>query len=276
MVTSVVTGPPGFTRRAGRLETGGELLSYEITGDGTPVVLTHGLGGNHGSWWRQVLPFAAAGHAVVTWDQRGFGNSTRVSGPFGPRPAVDDLEALLDHLGLGPVDLVGQSMGGWVAMGLALRRPELLRSLVITDTLAGVFTDAIGAHVQRSMAAGGPLRSDLAGRHPALGEPFRQRHPDLAVLYETISGYGDKPPDAEVFGLLGSTRYPLEQVAALALPTLAVVGELDQLCPPEAMAVIAGLIPGARLEVVAGCGHSPYFEDPDRWNELVLGFIHGL
>jgi 3-oxoadipate enol-lactonase len=260
-------------RRAGSLESGGEHLYFEVTGEGEPVVLCHGMGGNHGSWWQQVRPLVTAGLQVVTWDQRGFGNSTRSTGAFGPAPAVDDLERLLDHLALPPVHLVGQSMGGWVALGAALRYPERLASLTLTDTLAGVMTDEIGRLVADSMAVASSMRTDVAGGHPALGEPFRRAHPDLALLYEELGGYGDRPPDEALFPLLGGTRYDIDALARMGLPTLVVVGELDALCPPAAMRHIAGLLPDAELTVLDGCGHSPYFEDAPAWNAAVLGFI---
>jgi pimeloyl-ACP methyl ester carboxylesterase len=256
------------------LDVDGERLYVESTGDGDPVVLCHGLGGNHAAWWRVVLGLCER-HRVITWDQRGFGNSTRRTGHYGPEVAVGDLVAVLDHLGLDRVQLVGQSMGGWVAMGFALREPERLRSLVLTDTLAGVFTDEVLAEVSRTSS--GVLARAMAGgvdQHPALGTRFCAEHPELAYLYRQISSMGDKPDEAEVFGMLAAMRAPLEDVAALELPTLLVVGEDDTLCPPAAMRFVADRIPGATLEVLDDAGHSPYFEYPERWLGTVAPFLH--
>ena len=259
----------------GWVDVDGERIYFESTGEGDPVVLCHGLGGNHATWWR-VVPRLSAHHQVVTWDQRGFGNSTRRTARYGPEAAVGDLEALLDHLAVGRVHLVGQSMGGWVAMGLARRSAERLRSLVLTDTLAGVFTDEVYAEVNRSMPE--VVARATAGRfdqHPALGERFCADHPDLAFLYRQLSGMGDKPDDAEVFAMLAAMRVPLAELSAFELPALLVVGEEDKLCPPAAMQHIAGHIPGATLQVVAGAGHSPYFECPERWLAIVEPFLRG-
>ncbi|MGH9028936.1 MAG: alpha/beta fold hydrolase, partial [Acidimicrobiales bacterium] len=71
------------TRTTRTFESGGERIYFESLGEGDPVVLSHGLGGNHGCWWR-VAPALAESHRVVTWDQRGFGNSTRRTGRYGP------------------------------------------------------------------------------------------------------------------------------------------------------------------------------------------------
>ncbi|HLX87739.1 MAG TPA: alpha/beta hydrolase [Acidimicrobiales bacterium] len=261
------------TSTANWLDVDGERIYFESIGEGDPVVLCHGLGGNHAAWWR-VVPGLIGHHRVITWDQRGFGNSTRRTGRYGPEVAVGDLGALLDHLGLSTVQLIGQSMGGWVAMGYALRYPERLRSLVLTDTLAGVFTDEIFAEVSRTSSD--VLARAMAGGvddHPALGQRFCAEHPDLAFLYREISSMGDKPDEKEVFGMLGGMRAPLDAVDAMALPVLFVVGEDDQLCPPDAMRHIAGRIPGATLKVLAGAGHSPYFEVPELWLEAVGPFL---
>src|SRR5882757_7400184 len=122
--------PPPLVRRTGYVTSQDEDIYFEDTGEGLPVVLCHGLGGNHAIWWRQVEDLASA-HRLVTWDQRGFGNSTARSGEIGPAAARRDLGALLDHLDLGPVALVGQSMGGWVALGYAAAHPERVGALIL-------------------------------------------------------------------------------------------------------------------------------------------------
>ncbi|HUC38243.1 MAG TPA: alpha/beta hydrolase [Acidimicrobiales bacterium] len=261
------------TRTTGSFDTGGERIYYESIGDGDPVVLSHGLGGNHACWW-QVVPALSAHHRVITWDQRGFGNSTRRTADYGPEPAINDLLGLLDHLRLERVQLLGQSMGGWVAMGFALRHRERVRSLVLTDTLAGVFTAEINSEVRKAIGTAlSRFRGDTLGEHLALGESFCRRCPDLAFLYQEISSMGDKPDDAEVFSMLGAMQVPLDEVAVLDLPILLVVGDADALCPPSAMRLVADQIPGADLQVIADAGHSPYFERPEEWTELVGAFL---
>jgi 3-oxoadipate enol-lactonase len=261
-------------RTTGAFEIDRERIYYETLGEGEPVVLCHGLGGNHASWWR-VAPTLAGRYLVVTWDQRGFGNSTRRSGRYGPEPAIGDLVGLLGHLGLDRVHLVGQSMGGWVAMGFALAHPGRLRSLVLTDTLAGVVAPGTAGAARADPAPGARPGADEAGFHPALGEEFQRSQPELAFLYQEISSMGDKPPDDEVLAMLGAMRAPADQVERLELPVLLVVGDEDRLCPPEAMARMAERIPGAELRVIEGAGHSPYFERPERWSQVVGDFLLG-
>lgn len=263
----------GRVRRTGSLEISGERIYYEVTGEGDAVVLCHGLGGNHASWWQQLLALCDAGFRAVTWDQRGFGNSSRRTGAAGPAPAVGDLLGLLDHLELAQVHLVGQSMGGWVTMGAALAAPDRVATLTLTDTLAGIYTEEVMAAL--SAAAGGrqPLSTDVVGQHPALGARFRAEHPERAVLYQLLSGFGEKPSDDEMMAALAAMQVDPAAVSELAMPVHLVVGEVDQLCPPDAMRAIAGLIAQVELTVISDAGHSPYFEDPVAFNTAVIGFL---
>jgi pimeloyl-ACP methyl ester carboxylesterase len=268
-----------LTRQTGAVAHDGEEIYYEHIGPGTGdlVVLGHGLGGNHASWYQQVDPLNAAGYDVLTWDQRGFGGSSRRTGTIGPVVAIEDLRALLDHVGLERVHLVGQSMGGWTAMGFAIANSDRLASLTLTDTLAGVMDDAVLAALRGGDGPPARVVDDTAvAEHPALGERFCREHPDRALLYQQLAGFGDKPDDADILGLLTSTWFDLDTVKALSLPVLGIVGSEDQLCSPAAMAAVVDVIPGARLVTVPGAGHSPYFEEPDAWNDALLGFLGGV
>src|SRR5579872_6931753 len=112
-------------------------LYYEVHGEGSPIVFAHGAGGNHLSWWQQV-PFFQQRFRCVTFAHRGFAPSTDTPDGPGREAFVDDLAALIDHLDLPQVHLVAQSMGGWTALGCALRFPSRVRSLVMASTTGGV------------------------------------------------------------------------------------------------------------------------------------------
>ncbi|HLI49286.1 MAG TPA: alpha/beta hydrolase, partial [Chthonomonas sp.] len=111
-------------------------LYYGDYGQGTALVFAHGVGGNHASWYQQIA-FFSRWYRVIAIDQRGFGNSHDT--PDGPGAAafVDDLAALLDHLGIERAILVAQSMGGGTCLGFALRYPERTLALVMADTSGG-------------------------------------------------------------------------------------------------------------------------------------------
>lgn len=254
----------------GTLASAGERIYYEVAGDGEAVVLCHGLGGNHAVWYQQVPVFARS-FCVVTWDQRGFGMSTNAAGESGPAAAALDLAALLDHLSVERAHLVGQSMGGWAVLGFALSSPERVRSLVICDSTAGAWNDEIRAAFAGGRAPQEP-RAAL-GAHTAIGAALRSDDLTKAFLYQQIGGFRGTIDDAEMIARLLSTRFSGEDVARLRLRVLALVGADDDLIPPEAVRALARAIPGAAFVQIPQAGHSPYFEQPDAWNEAVLFFL---
>ncbi|HSL59719.1 MAG TPA: alpha/beta fold hydrolase [Acidimicrobiales bacterium] len=272
--TSVAGGAiPPPVRRTEVVEHDGESLHVEVVGEGgVPLVLSHGAGGNHAVWFQQVASFAAD-RTVVTWDHRGFGRSTDRAGRSGPEVAVGDLLAILDHLGIERADLVGQSMGGWTVVGAALSRPGLARSLVLADTLGGFTSDPIAA------ALAAPRRVEAArldagrlGLHPALDTGFSTRRPELAHLYQSLGAMGSADM-ATILPRLLATTHEAAEAATITCPVLCVVGDRDPLFPPASVRAMADLLPDARVVELPGCGHSPYFEDPEAWNLVVGRFL---
>lgn len=256
----------GRERRARLVDSGGEQIYAELTGEGTALVFCHGLGGNHAIWWRQLDVFARH-HTVITWDQRGFGNSTAGSGRTGIDAAVEDLAELIDAFGLGRVHLVGQSMGAFVALRFALGHPQRTRSLVLSTTLAGA-----DPALSRGLLAAVPARQ-LRDRHPVLSERFAEAEPSLAVLYNQISSFGTKPPTGRMLESMAEQVFTDDELATLACPILSVAAEHDRLCTPDVMRAVAARLPRARFAVIKGAAHSAYYERPAAWNEVVLDFL---
>src|SRR5437016_7563426 len=127
------------------LVTEGFRLYYEDTGGPGPALLfLHGAGGNHLSWWQQV-PVLAEEYRCVTVDQRGFGQSPDVAGGPGPAALATDALALLDHLGIARAALIAQSMGGWAAVGAAVRAPEQFWAIVMANTVGTLSIAVIAA-----------------------------------------------------------------------------------------------------------------------------------
>ncbi len=256
-------------RRTGYIEHDGESLYHEVVGQGgVPLVLCHGAGGNHATWFQQVAPFARD-RMVVTWDHRGYGRSSDRAGRSGPEVATGDLLAILDQLGIDRADLVGQSMGGWTVVGTVLARPHLARRVVLADTLGGFTSPAIEAGLAERPAVS--LTDDL-GLHPALDPSFSARAPEQAHLYQSLGRMGTADPLVILPRLL-ATVHPEGDAARLTAPVLCVVGDRDPLFPPPAVRALADLLPDARLEEVSGSGHSPYYEDPATWNAVVRRFL---
>jgi pimeloyl-ACP methyl ester carboxylesterase len=265
-----------ISRATGFVESGGERVYYEVHGEGDPVVLCHGAGGNHVAWYLQVPEFARS-YRVVTWDQRGFGRTTNRAEQPTPANAVADLVALLDHLGIARAHVIGQSMGGWAALGLAVARPERVRSLVLADTIGGVWTDLAKREFDALVKRAGAQRTDALplGRHPAIDVSLLARDPAHAFLYQQLQSLNDAPP-ASVPLNLRATEHAPAALARLALPVLFVVGDRDPIFPPAVIRDAAAQVRGARVVEIPGTGHSPYFEKPREWNEAVLGFLRGV
>ena len=234
-------------------------LYYESHGDGPVVTFLHGAGGSHISWWQQVPEFSRR-YRCITVDQRGFGRSTDPTGT-GPAKFADDLEALLNRLGVERTALVAQSMGGRTAMDFTLRYPERVWALAMCDTW-GYFD------WPEFKARAAALRSPTPGVG-GFGARYPREHPRGTFLYQQIVGLNPE----RAWSAVETSASPKEAVAALAVPTLFVVGSEDPIFPPTLIKAVHELMPGSRYVELDGCGHSGYFEDAPAFNAHVGGFL---
>jgi 3-oxoadipate enol-lactonase len=250
----------------------GFRLYYEDTGGNLPGILfLHGAGGNHVSWWQQVPVFAEE-YRCITADQRGFGQSPDVPDGPGPSGLGTDALALLDHLGVGRAAIVAQSMGGWAAVGAAVRAPERFWAIVLANTVGNLTNDAIATVRQRLAAASPPRPAELW--HAAIGPTFRKEHPVRSFLYAQISGL-NAPLTADFRDRLLGLTTPVERYAATRVPTMFLTSDEDGLIWPELSRTVHEHVPGSRFERVAASGHSTYFERPDVFNREVGAFLKG-
>jgi 3-oxoadipate enol-lactonase len=247
---------------------------YELHGDGPALVFAHGAGGNHLTWWQQVPHFQDR-YTCLTFAQRGFGLSREQAGrEQGPDAFVDDLTALLDHLGFGDVRLVAQSMGGWTCLGYALRRPDQVRALVMADTVGSLTHPESDRLIEENRAANHREALFARGIHPACGERMAREQPELHFLYTQLSGLTSLPAGMDLFARLSALRTtPPEAVQDLRLPVLCIAGEEDIVIPPGSVEILASLIPGARYAAVPEAGHSVYWQRAETFNRLVDGLL---
>ena len=257
----------GFTAQSGSLKSvqlDGFEMFYECHGPGPAVVFAHGAGGTHLSWWQQI-PVFLEHFQCVTFDHRGFGRSRDVGDKPGQRAFVQDLLNLLDHLDIQKAALVGQSMGGWTALGFASSFPERVTALVMCDSPGG-YTNS---EVDRLMAARSEDRE-------AFAKSFSEQEPELAFLYEGIRrSTGDRTSDdwSNLRRGLFSAPVDASRVIENEIPTLFVVGEEDSIFPPELIEAVHRDIPGSELAIIPDAGHSVYFERPKVFNRLVKEFL---
>lgn len=264
-------------------EVNGIQLYYEEHGKGLPIILAHGAGGNHVSWWQQV-PALSRQYRCITFDHRGWGVSADTN-DLGPASFISDLTALIEHLGLDEVMLVGQSMGGLTCLGYALAHPGRVRGLVMANTFAGMRREVW-------LTSDEPLRSEVRsvwekrrenGVKRALSREFAKQNADRAFLYKQIRMLNEhspsrQPTDAQVLRLRALERTPEtgathEALSKLPIPVLFIGGEHDEVMPVGLMAIAQTLIPASQMVVVPGAGHSVYFEQPQTFNNLVMDFV---
>jgi 3-oxoadipate enol-lactonase len=268
-----------MTNRA-YLDRPGCRLYYEMTGAGPPIVFAHGLGGNHLSWWQQVPHFAGL-HTCVTFAHRGFAPSSAIAGGPDPADYAGDLAALINHLGLGDVCLVAQSMGGWACLDYALAQPHRVRALVLASTAGAIarratlLRDAPRLDAWIASAAAARTEMQKKGIHPAAGARLAREQPALHFLYQAIDAMAGAQFDKEALRtrMIALQTRPPEVLANLAVPILFITGEEDVVFPPLLAGPLARSMPNGRVEQVAAAGHSVYFERADVFNRLVGEFF---
>ena len=265
--------------RSGRLARPDAELHYEVAGAGPVLVVAHGLGGNHLSWWQQVAHFAPR-FSCVSFAHRGFFPSTVAARAPLASAYADDLEALLDHLAIERAILVCQSMGGWSGLEFALRHPRRVPALVMActsgtvdwRTLAGIEAHALHAWSERAQRAAVELPK--AGMSVPAGERMAREQPALHQLYAGLSALTDpairERARHEITAL--RNRSP-EILAGLTMPVLYLEGEEDLVFPPLAGPALAQATPDGSCRSVPAAGHSVYFERAAEFNAIVDEFV---
>ena len=252
------------------IQIGASTLYYELYDD-TPardrptLVLLHGVGGNHASWFHQVTAWRP-GHRLLVVDARGFGNSSDEENAGRDR-FVDDLAAVLDAAHVDRAVLVAQSMGGGTAAGYTCRHPRRVLALVLADTLVGL---SLPASLSQRMALLTEQNSSLTQVQRVLGPTFVAAHPTQATLYTALASFNRY----NIRTLPGAgEKHTLAELAATKVPLLFVVGEEDVLFPPAEVQAAHLATPGSSFVTLPQAGHSAYFETPAAFNDTVMGWI---
>ncbi|MFE4971435.1 alpha/beta fold hydrolase [Kitasatospora sp. NPDC056651] len=261
-------------------DSGHGRLAYLDAGSGEPLVLLHGGLLDHRSWGDQ-LPALLPEYRVIAPDVRGHGASDNASGPF--RPA-DDLADLLRHLGLGPLVVVGLSMGGTIALDLALEHPELVGALVISGngTSEPEFTDPwlgeIAAEEEAAIARGDgdgwvdAFTRLAAGPHRSLDEVDREVVRRLKEMTRnTIAKHTPDEPRHQV-----PVADTWKRLAGITVPLLAINGGGDSVDHVGMAERVARTVADGRVATVEGTGHYPNMERPAEFNAHLLGFLRSL
>jgi pimeloyl-ACP methyl ester carboxylesterase len=253
----------------GYAPVGGLDVYYEEHGGGDPLVLLHGALATIETSFATVLPELAKCRRVIAVEQQGHGRTRAVDRPLTLESMADDTAAVLDHLRVGPVDVLGYDLGAGVALHLAARRPDLVRRLVFV----GHAFDRNGFHP-------GVLDGVARLTPPMLaGSPFERAYAAVAPDPAGFAALVERTTALET----GMTDLTPDDVRAVAAPTLVVVGDADLVRPEHAVEMFrlrGGGVPGdlvgvpaAQLAVLPGTSHAALLARPDLLLALVLPFL---
>ncbi|WP_375279857.1 alpha/beta fold hydrolase [Pseudooctadecabacter sp.] len=249
-----------------RIEAKGATLAAWVTGDGPPLVFAHSLGLDHSVWADVAARFPD--NKIVSYDLRGHGQSDAPPGPYSMGTLVADAEAVCDQLALKDVCFIGLSVGGMIAQGLAVKRLDLVRAMVICSTAAKLgqptpWHDRAATARRDGMAALTDMtfaRWNEQGPQPALRSVFEATPPEgYAAMCEAIAGTDFYTP-----------------TSGLRLPTLGLCGDRDRATPPDLVRETIDLIPGSTFQLIRGAGHAAPATKAQPTADHIHAFLAGI
>ena len=262
------------------IKLNGVTLNYQERGlpQGLPVVFIHGFPFDHTMWQPQMMALPQD-YRAVSFDIRGHGASQVGDGQFSIEFFVDDLIALLDHLGIKQAVLCGLSMGGYIALRTVERHPERVKALVLCDTRSEA--DSNEAKVKRagqvkSVKAKG-VRQFAEGFVKAVFAPASFTENPKAV--HSIQRVIEKTSVIGLCGTLLAMAARTDTTAALEainVPTMILVGEHDGLTPPSASQAMKERIKNAELHVIPQAAHMSNLENPEFFNDKLQAFLKNI
>jgi pimeloyl-ACP methyl ester carboxylesterase len=281
-------GPAGSDMAATtvRLVDGAEL-HCAVSGAGEPLLLIPGLGLDH-QYYRRAIPQLSQTVRVHAVDPRGIGKSTKSEPPYTVEAWADDFVELIDALDVGPMHVLGSSLGGAMAMALAEKAPDRVKSLTVVggfselDRAAALNFDlrmrlierlGLNAEVADYMALWTLSRTFLnseVGYEQMLANQkiIKQNSDDMYLAFvRSVLAWGRCLPGQE-----DEPKFT-EKLAGISAPTLVIGAPNDTLIPLALSELIAQRIPGAELRIMPEGGHIPFIEKPDEVTEIVLAFI---
>ncbi|MGV6849969.1 MAG: 3-oxoadipate enol-lactonase [Marinibacterium sp.] len=252
-------------------DLGDVQLHYRVDGpeDGAPVVFANSLGCDL-RLWDPVLPHLPDGLRIIRYDKRGHGLSSLPPAPYAMGALISDLEHLLDHLGVRDAVMVGLSIGGMIAQGLAVKRSDLIRAVVLSNTGAKIGTREIWDERCKAVRAGGIEALADATMERWFSEAFRAT-PEMQLwrnmlIRQPLEGYTGCSA-----AIAGTDFYTT--TAGLRLPTLGIAGTEDGSTPPDLVRETADLVPGSKFHLIRGVGHLPCVEAPESYAEVLTTFL---
>ena len=256
-------------------------IYYEVHGEGEPLVLIMGYGGNSGQWFRQI-PGLSQEYRVIVFDNRGTGRSDKSDIPYTMDMMAGDVAGLLDALDIGAAHVYGVSMGGMIAQHVALNYQEKVIGLVLGCTLCGgeqhsVAPDAEAMTLLFDMERMQQLTPEemIKETMPFLcSQEFIDNNPDVIKQFtensmEYVTPLQSYSRQAEA--IMGHDTY--DRLPDIKVPTLVITGDADRIVPAENSKILASRIPDAELVILEGMGHGFFIEAAEEANNVITYFL---
>jgi 3-oxoadipate enol-lactonase len=251
-------------------------LHYVETGDGPPLVLIHGLAGDHSAWLPQLDAWSDR-YRVIAFDNRGAGRSTQVDEPIATEDMARDTLGLMDALGVESACVVGRSMGGAIAQHIALLAPERVRALVMCASFAKL--DPVGYRVLTSMREVLEWRDSWAdhARHSLpnfISPDYYNRNPEVVERLEALIGGETRLPACYVRQNHACLEHDtLERLGELECPVLITAGGRDPICSLTATGWMSERLPQAETVIFEDSSHFFLVEEQERFMSVVGGWL---
>lgn len=255
-----------------KLAVDGVNIYYEVHGQGTPLVLTHGFAGTTYMWRPQVAALSQRCRLIL-YDMRGHGQSDSppALAAYSLEIALNDLHQLLRHLGAEQAVVGGLSLGGYLSLHFYRQHPEMVRALLLADTGPGFRNPQRREEWDRACFARAELL-EKGGMEAFANSPFASF--DYYTPRELLLKL-DPIGLANVSRAVMAGAWGVEIVPQVAVPTLVVCGERDADFIP-ATEYMAAAIPNARKAIIANAGHGANVDNPEAFNRAVLDFLSEL
>jgi 3-oxoadipate enol-lactonase len=264
-----------------KVKANGIEIYYETNGSGKPLVLISGLG--YPLWqWHRMAPYLAERFQVITFDNRGVGQSDKPAGPYSAQMLAADTAGLLDALGIEKAAIMGHSMGGFIAQATALDFPEKVSELILCSTNFGgphhvpVTPEAFAV---LSDTTSDPLIRFTNGLKVSTAPGWADAHPDIVkewVNWRVANPVEPLPYQAQLaIGLaLTSEEAAFEnKLSNISVPTLILFGAHDKVVPPENADLLRKQIRGSRTAIIPDAGHFFPIEVPEAASRIVIDFL---
>jgi len=245
---------------------GTSLWYWDTQGDGPIVVLLHAASGSGAFWGYQQPVLAKAGYRVISYSRRGYLRS-HPGDTNDPGVASEDLQNLLQFLGVDRFHVVGLAAGGIVATDYALSHPERLNSLTLTSTIMGVSDKS---YLDLCSIFRPAFFAQLPKDFQELSASYRAGNPQGAAAWsalEKTSMIGQR------FNQKNANVITWAKVEMIKVPTLLMTGDSDLWTPPSILRLQASHMKHAEVKVIAEAGHAPSWEQPEAFNAALLDFL---